>query len=156
MSFDQDILINEMPLRTAIICKAHDQPLSSHPRRTKLRHLLQQRYYQLNQKKDINRYRANCYTCCCLHIPKDKKLGFLHPLPIPDRPQQHIIVDFKKCLKSKASYNIVAIFVDRLKKRLIIILIQDTVIARELAPLFLLHVVQHISILEIVISDRGP
>jgi len=35
----------------------------------------------------------------------------------------------------------VAIFVDRLGKRLIIILIRDTIIARELAPLFLLHVI---------------
>ena len=39
------ILINEMPLRIAIIRKAHDQPLSSYLRRIKLRHLLQQRYY---------------------------------------------------------------------------------------------------------------
>jgi len=39
------MLIDEMPLRTTIIREAHDQPLSSHLRRTKLRHLLQQRYY---------------------------------------------------------------------------------------------------------------
>ena len=104
----------------------------------------------------MNRYRANCYTCWHLYIPKDKKPGFLHLLPILDRLQQHIIVDFKKCLKSKASYNIIAIFVDRLGKRPIIVLVRDTIIARELALLFLLHVVQHVSILEIVVSDRGP
>jgi hypothetical protein len=39
------MLIDEMPLRIAIICEAHDQPLSGHLGRTKLRHLLQQRYY---------------------------------------------------------------------------------------------------------------
>ena len=52
-----------------------------------------------------------------------------------------MIIDFKKCLKSKAGYNIIAIFVNNLRKRLIIILVQDTVIACELAPLFLLHVI---------------
>ena len=36
------------------------------------------------------------------------------------------------------------------------ILVRDTIIARELAPLFLLHVVRHVSILETIISDRGP
>jgi len=35
----------------------------------------------------------------------------------------------------------VTIFVNKLRKRLIIILIRDTITARELAPLFLLHVV---------------
>jgi hypothetical protein len=46
--------------------------------------------------------------------------------------------------------------VDKLGKRLITILIQDTIIARKLAPLFLLHVVRHVKILETIISDRGP
>jgi len=45
--------------------------------------------------------------------------------------------------------------VDRLKKRLITILVRDTIIARELALLFLLHVVRHVSILEIIVSDCG-
>jgi hypothetical protein len=50
----------------------------------------------------------------------------------------------------------VAIFVDRLGKRPITILVQDTITAKELVPLFLLHVVRHVSILETIISDRGP
>jgi hypothetical protein len=74
-------------------------------------------------------------------MPRDKKPGFLHLLPVLDRPWQHIIVDFKKCPKSKAGYNIVAIFVNRLRKRLIIIPVQDTITARELVPLFLLYIV---------------
>jgi hypothetical protein len=77
----------------------------------------------------------------------------LHLLLVPDRPWQYIIVDFKKCLESKAGYNIVAIFVNKLGKRPITILVRDTIIARELAPLFLLHVIRHVSILEIVVSD---
>ena len=76
-----------------------------------------------------------------MHIPRDKKLGFLHLLLVLDQLWQYIIVDFKKCLKSKASYNIVAIFVDKLGKQLIIILVQDTIIAYKLASLFLLHVI---------------
>ena len=65
-------------------------------------------------------------------------------------------VDFKKCLESKNGHNIVAIFVDRLGKRPITILVRDTVIAKELAPLFLTHVVRHVGVPETIVSDRGP
>jgi hypothetical protein len=46
--------------------------------------------------------------------------------------------------------------VDRLGKRPITILVQDTIIAYKLVPLFLLHVIRHVKILETIISDRGP
>jgi hypothetical protein len=48
------------------------------------------------------------------------------------------------------------IFVNKLGKQPIIIPVLDTIIARELAPLFLSHVIRHISILETIVSDRGP
>jgi len=45
---------------------------------------------------------------------------------------------------------------DRLGKRPITILVRDMIIAKELAPLFLTHVVRHVGIPEIVVSNRGP
>jgi transposase InsO family protein len=127
-----------------------------HPGRAKLRQLLQARYYWPNQGKDIDQYRDNCHTCRRAHVPRDKKPGLLHPLPVPDRPWQHVSVDFKKCPESKNKHNMVAIFVDRLGKRPITIPVRDTITAKELAPLFLTHVVRHVGIPETVVSDRGP
>jgi len=150
------MLTDQMPLRTALIREAHDQPLSGHPGRTKLKQLLQSRYYWPGQGKDIDRYCANCYTCRRSHVPRDKKPGLLHPLPVPDRPWQHITVDFKKCPESKTGHNMVAIFVDRLGKRPITIPVRDTITARELVPLFLMHVVRHVGVPKSIVSDRGP
>ena len=65
-------------------------------------------------------------------------------------------IDFKKCPISRSGYNIVAIFIDRLSKRLITVPIKDTIIAKELAPLFLLHILRHISLPDSITSDRGP
>jgi transposase InsO family protein len=65
-------------------------------------------------------------------------------------------VDFKSCPESKAGHNIVAIFVDRLSKRLITIPVRDTITAKQLVPLFLLYVVRQVGIPETIISDRGP
>jgi hypothetical protein len=149
-------LTPEMPLRTALIREAHDQPLMGHPRRTKLRQLLQSRYYWPNQGQDIDRYRNNCHACRRSHVPRDRKPELLHPLPVPDRPWQRVSVDFKKCLESRNGHNMVVIFVDRLGKRPITLPVRDTITARKLAPLFLENVVRHVGVPKTIVSDRGP
>ena len=50
----------------------------------------------------------------------------------------------------------VVVFVDRLSKRPITIPVRDTITARELVPLFLLHVIRQVGIPDTIISDRGP
>jgi hypothetical protein len=65
-------------------------------------------------------------------------------------------MDFKSYPESKAGHNMVAIFVDQLSKRLIIIPIRDIITAKQLVPLFLLYVVHQVGIPEIIILDRGP
>jgi hypothetical protein len=89
-------------------------------------------------------------------VPRDKKPGLLHPLPVPERLWQHVIVDFKHCLESKAGNNIIALFVDYLGKRPIIIPVHNTIIAKQLVPLFLLYVVRYIGIPETIVSNQGP
>ena len=69
--------IQDVPLRTAVIREAHDQPLTGHPGRAKLRQLLQSRYYWPGQGKDIDHYYANYYTCRRAHVPRNKKPGLL-------------------------------------------------------------------------------
>jgi hypothetical protein len=45
---------DQMPLRTALIQEAYDQPLLGHPGWAKLKQLLQSRYYWPGQGKDID------------------------------------------------------------------------------------------------------
>ncbi len=87
-------------------------------------------------------------------MPRDKKPGLLYPLLVPKRPWQHITVDFKHCSESKASNNIIALFVDCLGKRLITIPVHDTITTKQLAPLFLLYIVRYIGIPNIT-DSRG-
>jgi hypothetical protein len=49
----------------------------------------------------------------------------------------------------------VAIFVDRLSKYPITIPVRDIITAKQLVPLFLLHIVYQIGIPETIISDQG-
>ncbi len=145
-----------MLLQTAIIREAYNQPLVGHPGISKLKRAIYNYYYQLSQGSNINQYISNYIVYRRLHIPYNKKPGLLHQLAIPDCPWQHIIVDFKKCLKSRASYNIIAIFVDCLGKRLVSILVRNTIIAKQLVPLFLIHVIRHVGIPDSITLDCGP
>ena len=94
-------LMPEMLLRTALIREAHDQPLMSHPGRTKLRQLLQSQYYWPGQGKDIDRYRNNCHACRRSHVPRDRVPGLLYPLPAPGQLWEYVSIDFKKCPESR-------------------------------------------------------
>jgi hypothetical protein len=64
-------------------------------------------------------------------------------------------VDFKKCLESKTGYNIVAIFVDRLGKRPILVPVRDAVTARDLAQIFITHVMRHVGLPNLITSNKG-
>ncbi len=145
-----------MLLQTAIIREAYNQPLISHLGISKLKRAIYNCYYQLSQGSDINQYISNYTACRRLHIPYNKKPSLLYQLVIPDRPQQHIIVDFKKYSKSRVGYNIVAIFVDYLEKRLVFILVRDTIIVKQLVPLFLIYIIRYVGILDSITLDYRP
>ncbi len=86
-------------------------------------------------------------------MPRDKKPGLLYLLLVPKQLWQHVIVDFKYCLESKAGNNIIVLFVNRLEKRLITIPIRNTIIAKQLVLLFLLYIVRYIGIPETIVSN---
>ena len=89
-------------------------------------------------------------------MPRDKAPGLLHPLPIPDRPWQHISVDFKSFLKDRYGYNTIAVFIDRLGKRPILVPCYDTIDAPGLARLYMAYVYKYYGPATIIILDRGP
>ena len=62
-------------------------------------------------------------------------------------------IDFKKCPVLRSGYNIVAIFVDRLSKRPIIVPVKDTITAKELVPLFLLYILRHVGLPDSITLD---
>ncbi len=86
---------------------------------------------------DVERYVRNCHACRRAHVPRDKTPGLLHPLPIPNRPWQHISIDFKSFPPDKKGFDSILVIVDRLGKRPISILCYKTATARDLARMFI-------------------
>jgi len=104
-------------LWTSLLTEAHCQIASAHPGTRKTKQIVQARYYWRRMDDDIKRFIRNCHACRRSTVPRDKTPGLLHPLPIADRPWQHISVDFKSFPKDHRGFNAIAVFVDRFGKR---------------------------------------
>jgi transposase InsO family protein len=143
-------------LPTALIKEAHDQVSTAHPGRDKTYHLLRPRYFWTGMRADIDRYIRNCHLCRKTCVPRDKTPGFLHPLPIPERPWRHITVDFKSQPKDKYGFDNICVIVDRLSKQSISIPCYKTVTAEQLAQLFIQYVYRYYGPPDSIVSDRGP
>ena len=120
-------------LRIKLLAEIHGQVSTAHPGRNKTIALVARKYYWKGMRSWIEQYIANCQVCKRALAPRDKKPGFLHPLPIPDRPWQHITHDFKSFPTDKHGYDMIYVVVDRLSKQSVYIPCYKNVIAKDIA-----------------------
>jgi hypothetical protein len=106
--------------------------------------------------RDIERLVRNCQTCHRAHVPRDKTPGFLHPLPIPDHPWQHVTMDFKSMPQDKFGYDTVFVVINRLSKQAISVPCHKTVTTEEIAQLYVTYVYRYHGAPDSAVSDRGP
>jgi transposase InsO family protein len=143
-------------LRTKLIHEAHAQVSAAHPGRSKTTALVARKYYWKGLPDDVAQYVNACRACRRSTIPRDRTPGFLHPLPIPDRPWQHISMDYKSFPKDKHGYDTLWVVVDRLSKQAISIPCFKTVTARDMAEMYIQHIYRHRGAPQTIVSDRGP
>ena len=143
-------------LRTRLLDEIHSQISTAHPGRTKTGQLVQSRYYWPTWRRDVERYVRNCSKCQRARNPRDKTPGLLQPLPIADRPWNHIAMDFRSFPKDKKGFDAAFIVVDRLSKRSISMPCYKTTNAEEMAQLFIANVYRHRGPPSTIVSDRGP
>ncbi len=103
-------------LRTHLIREVHDQISTAHPGRDKTYKLLKDRYFWKGMLANVDRYVRNCHPCRRSSSHRDKIPGLLQPLPVPDRPWQHLSMDFASFNKDKHGYDNVLVIMDRLSK----------------------------------------
>ena len=89
---------------------------------------------------DIDRYIQNCNNCRWSTIPQDKTLGLLKLLLIPERPWQHVSIDFHKLPMDRNGYDMVIILVDCFSKRPFLIPCHKNIDAKEAARLYIYYV----------------
>jgi transposase InsO family protein len=149
------VVPNEGDLKARLLDEIHRQPSTAHPGREKTRRLLKERYYWDTWRRDVERYVDNCMVCKRTKAPRDKTPGLLQPLPIPDRPWQHISMDFCSLPKDRNGFDAVFAIIDRLSKRPISIPCHKTIGAKEMAKLFVTHIYRWKGVPDTIVSDRG-
>lgn len=152
---DRLVVPDDGPLRALLIRECHDGVTTAHPGRDKTYQLLRPLYYWPRMYETVAQYCRNCHECRRSSIPRDKKPGLLHPLPVPDRPWQHITTDFCTFPTDQYGYDNVLVFIDRLSKQAISIPCKKTVTATDLASLYIYHIYRYYGPPQTIVSDRG-
>jgi hypothetical protein len=153
---DRLVVADDNDLRTRLITEAHAQLSTAHPGKSKTRKIISDRYYWPGMTVDIDRYIRNCNDCRRANVPKDKTPGLLKPLPIPNRPWQHISMDFHELPPDRNGYDTVMILVDRFGKRPFSIPCHKTIDASGVARLYIHYVYRIFGPPDTIVSDRGP
>ncbi|GJP47904.1 hypothetical protein CLOM_g7077 [Closterium sp. NIES-68] len=144
-------------LRELLIQEVHDSNLSGHFGVDKTLKALQRFYYWLDMVTDVQRYVAACPICQRMKSSHQRPTRLLQPLEPPQRPWQHVTMDFVTGLPAGPSGNdAVLVVVDRLTKMAHFAPCRTTITAEETARLFISTVVRLHGILATIISDRDP
>ena len=143
-------------LRTALIREAHEQLSTAHPGNRKTIRLLTNRYYWKGLAATVERFIRNCHACRRANAPRDRVPGLLNPLPIPQRPWQHVTMDFQSFPTDTHSYDTVFVVIDRLSKQAFSIPCFKTTTAKDMARLYIQNIYRVRGAPESIVSDRGP
>ncbi|GJP52084.1 hypothetical protein CLOM_g11187 [Closterium sp. NIES-68] len=110
---------------------------------------LQRFYYWPDMVTDVQRYVAACPICQRMKSSHQRPTGLLQPLEPPQRPWQHVTMDF-------VTGHDVLVVVDRLTKMAHFAPCCTTITAEETAGLLISTVVRLHGIPAAIISDRDP
>ncbi|GJP32458.1 hypothetical protein CLOM_g17081 [Closterium sp. NIES-68] len=81
-------------LRTLLIQESHDNPTSGHFGVDKTTKTLQRNYYWPNMADDVRKYVSSCTACQIMKSSHQRAVRLLQPLDPPERPWQHVTMDY--------------------------------------------------------------
>ncbi|GJP42041.1 hypothetical protein CLOM_g1638 [Closterium sp. NIES-68] len=144
-------------LHTLLIQESHDNPTSGHFGVDKTTKMLQRNYYWPNMADDVRKYVSSCTACQIMKSSHQRAAGLLQPLDPPERPWQHVTMDYVTGLPAGPSGNdAILVVVDRLTKMAHFIACQQTITAEQIAQLFIANVIRLHGLPSAIISDRDP
>ncbi|GJP60385.1 hypothetical protein CLOP_g17596 [Closterium sp. NIES-67] len=144
-------------LRTLLIQESHDNPTSRHFGVDKTTKTLQRNYYWPNMADDVREYVSSSTACQIMKSSHQRAAGLLQPLDPPERPWQHITMDYMTGLPAGPSGNdAILVVVDRLTKMAHFIACQQTITAEQTTQLFIANIIRLHRLPTAIISDRDP
>ena len=147
-------------IRTKLISRHHDDPLTGHFGIDKTRELVGRKYYWPSLRKNVEAYVKVCNVCLALKAVRHKPYGNLQTLPVPTHRWKNLSMDFVTGLPVSTdwkgeSYDFILVIVDRLTKIVYYEPVKVTIDAPELVEVILDVVVQHYGLPNSIIFDRS-
>ncbi|GJP65789.1 hypothetical protein CLOP_g22646 [Closterium sp. NIES-67] len=106
---------------------------------------------------DVRKYVSSCTACQIMKSSHQRAARLLQPLDLPERPWQHITMDYVTGLPAGPSGNdAILVVVNRLTKMAHFIACQQTITAEQTAQLFIANVIRLHGLPTAIISDRDP
>lgn len=141
-------------LRTGLIQETHDSILCGHPGREGTAGILTRQFFWPKMSQQVRRFVKNCDVCGRNKAWRDRRQGFLKPLPIPSRIWQEISIDFVVGLPLSEGCTNMMVVTDRLSKGIMIQPMKD--ITAELVADWFVSVYYRAHYLpSAIVSDRG-
>jgi transposase InsO family protein len=142
-------------LRTTLIQQMHDSVMTGHPGREVTSSLMMREFFWPNMLQDVRRFVRNCDSCGRNKAWRDRRQGFLKPLPIPSRLWREVSVDFVVDLPESSGCTNLMVITDRLGKGVILEALK-TITADDVARIFLRTFYRSHGLPSAIVSDRGP
>jgi len=143
-------------LREEIIRLHHDTPMAGHGEQWKMIELVTRNYWWPGMTKEVKQYVEGCDQCQRMKNRAEMLAGKLRPNQIPEKPWQHISVDFITKLPVSKGHNLILVVCDRFSKMSHFVATTEKTTAEGLARLFRDNVWKLHGLPESVILDRGP
>lgn len=150
------VVPDDSQLRTRIISEHHDPPSFGHGGIHKTYEAVFIQYWWPSMRRDIKQYVLSCDKCQRNKADSQAKAGLLQPLPIPSHRWGSVTMDMiVKLPTTKAGYNAVLVFVDRLTKYAHFVATHESLSAKGFARKFIDTIYVNHGMPSTLISDRG-
>ena len=142
-------------LRVEIIWLHHDTPIAGHGGQWKTVELVTRNYWWPGVTKEVKQYMERCDQCQRMKNRAEMLAGKLRPNKVPERPWQHISVDFITKLPVSKGHDSILVVCNRFLKMSHFVAMIEKTMAEGLVRLFRDNVWKLHGLPESVILDRG-
>ena len=133
----------------------HDGKTAGHLGRDKTLELIAREYTWPGMREFVNEYIRTCDTCARNKMPRRRRHGQRHPLPIPKGPWQSVSMDFVVQLPPSPGYDAIYVCVDQFTKMAHFVATNSNITAEGTADLYLKNIFKSHGLPEDIVSDRG-
>ena len=150
------LFIPTQELRDTVLNWCHDSPLSVHPGRLKTKQMCLRNFWWEGLDHDSKVYVDTCPICTRNKDSRSRPTGLLQTMPTPPVPWHTLSLDFITGLPISQGKSCVLVVIDYLSKMGHFIALKALPTAKEMAQIFLDHIVRLHGLPTALVSDRGP